>query len=271
MIKRQPIRKNARLDEDVKEGAWKLAYADFVTAMMCFFMLMWLLNATPSEKLKSMAIYFKPTISFFSYSANSQKTDGKENKDQTYSSDSSTIESASQSDVLMNTQLSLNTELESDISTKALIDSIDMELNKNGLEIVLFNNNTRSMFKKNSAELTNDAEMILSKIVKSIAYLPNRIIISGHTEQMNNNLINGYNSWDLSAARAINAIKFMNMSGLPDERVIKLNAYSDNSPLDSQNPRAEQNNRITITILANQLEADNYKDPISKKALILDK
>lgn len=266
MNKNQQIRKKLSvLHEETKEGAWKLAYADFVTAMMCFFMLMWLLNATPSEKLKSMAMYFKPTISFFE-NPTSQKVNEEDNKNQINNSDNSAITAEEQADILNNIQLKLNTDFASDVSIQPLINNINIQMNKDGLEISIFNNNSDSMFKNNSIELTSNAKKILTKIVKSISYLPNRIIIGGHTGKMSNSL----NSWDLSTGRAINAMKFMQMYGLPEEKVFKLNAYSDNELLDNENPSAAKNNRITITILTDSTK-ENYKDPMSKEALILNK
>lgn len=262
----RPRRKSlSQSNEQPKEGAWKLAYADFVTAMMCFFMLMWLLNATPSDKLKSMAMYFKPTIAFFNQSANSQKASDEGNKNQLDKSDHSLVQTESQSEILTSAQLKINTDFANDTLTKDLVDSIETQITKDGLEITIFDNNSHSMFKKGTTELTPSAEIILAKIVKSINYLPNRIIIGGHTEK-----IDGYTGWNLSSGRAISAMKVMQVNDLPEEKVVKLVAYSDNVPLNSQNPNAAQNNRITITLLANWA-SQNYKTPMSKEALSLDK
>ena len=266
----RPMRKSlAQSMEQPREGAWKLAYADFVTAMMCFFMLMWLLNATPSEKLKSMAMYFKPTIAFFNHSVNGQTSQDANNKNQIDSSENSRYQTNSQSELLTSMQLKINTEFASDISTRDLVDSIATQMNGDGIEISIFDNNTQPMFKKGSTELTEGAKIILTKIAKSITYLPNRIIIGGHTEKMNSNSVEGYTGLDLSAGRASNAMKVMQVHGLPEEKVTKLVAYGDNVPLDSQNPYAEKNSRITITVLTKWSTVD-YKTPISKSALALD-
>ena len=255
----------AQSTEQPKEGAWKLAYADFMSAMMCFFMLMWLLYATPSEKLKSMAMYFKPTIGFFSHTANSEKAVDENNNQ---------LDSSSQKDslsaLMTNMQLKINTDFASDISTRNLVNSISTQINGDGLEISIFDNNTSPMFKKGSTELTEEAKIILAKITKSITYLPNNIIIGGHIEKMNGNSVDAYTGWDLSAGRASNAMKAMQVYGLPEEKVTKLVAYGDNDPLDTQNPYAAKNSRITITVLTSWSTVD-HKKPISNTALSLDK
>jgi chemotaxis protein MotB len=143
-------------------------------------------------------------------------------------------------------------------------------MNGDGLEISIFDNNTHRMFKKNSAELTEEAKIILAKIVQSITYLPNNIIIGGHTEKMNSNSVDAYTGWDLSAGRASNAMKAMQVYGLPEEKITKLVAHGDNLPLDIENPYAEKNSRITITVLTSWSTVD-HKKPISNTALSLDK
>ena len=141
-------------------------------------------------------------------------------------------------------------------------------MNGEGLEISILDDNSQPMFKKGSAELTEDAKAILAKITKSISSLPNRIVISGHTEKMNSGSVEDYTGWDLSAGRASNAMKLMQVYGLPEEKIAKLVAYGDNIPLDLSEPSSPRNRRITITVLSKWSIVD-YKNPINKRALSL--
>lgn len=263
-----PKRSKNKVEYYAREGAWKLAYADFVTAMMCFFMLMWLLNATPSQKLKSMAMYFKPTIAFFTKNDNSKEENNPDNSSQMQQQDYDQ-ESESQSDFLANIELKINSELSSDGSARDLINNISTKISGDGLEISIFDDNKHAMFRKGSTQLTEDAKLLLAKISKIITYLPNRVIINGHTEKMNGTSVDGYTGWDLSAGRASNAMKIMQVNGLPEEKIAKLVSYGDNAPIDANDPYSSKNRRVTITVLSKWSTVD-YKAPISKSAISLD-
>lgn len=253
-----------------KEGAWKLAYADFVTAMMCFFMLMWLLNTTPSQKLKSMATYFKPTIGFFSKMMTSEEEEKEiQEQTQTSSTDQDTTKSTT-TESFNNVEAKIRSDLANDSYTRDLSSSISTNMSKDGLEISIFDSNKRPMFQKGSTQLTPEAKFLIEKITKSILYTPNRIVIGGYTEKTDNSSINGYNTWDLSAGRAESARKAMQIAGLPQERIAKLVSYGDNVPFDDNDPYSPRNRRITITLMT-RWSTVQYKVPISNSAISLDK
>jgi chemotaxis protein MotB len=267
-LQRPFVKSSRRKAEDQpKEGAWKLAYADFVTAMMCFFMLMWLLNATPSQKLKSMAMYFKPTVGFFNKNDNKVSDEISINTPSVERNSDTTTDS--QSDVLQSIEAKIISDLSSDGSSKDLVNNISTKISGDGLEISVFDNNKTPMFKKSSTELTDDAKLLMTKITKIITYLPNRVVIGGHTEKTNGVSIDGYSGWELAAGRASSAMKVMQLNGLPEEKIAKLVSYGDNSPIDENDPYNRRNRRITITLLAKWSTVD-YKAPISKSALSLD-
>jgi chemotaxis protein MotB len=253
-----------------KEGAWKLAYADFVTAMMCFFMLMWLLNTTPSQKLKSMATYFKPTIGFFSKMMTTEDEEKEiQEQTQTSSTDQDTTKSTT-TESFNNVEAKIRSDLANDSYTRDLSSSISTNMSKDGLEISIFDSNKRPMFQKGSTQLTPEAKFLIEKITKSILYTPNRIVIGGYTEKTDNASINGYNTWDLSAGRAESARKAMQIAGLPQERIAKLVSYGDNVPFDDNDPYSPRNRRITITLMT-RWSTVQYKVPISNSAISLDK
>jgi chemotaxis protein MotB len=261
--------KKTREPYQLREGAWKLAYADFVTAMMCFFMLMWLLNATPAEKLKSMATYFKPTIDFFSKKVSNE--DGTKEADPGTKDLSETDEEnkSSTNEALTNIEEKIKSDVATDAYVRDLSSSISTKMSKDGLEISIFDNNQKPMFEKGSDNLTPEAKRLIENITRSILYIPNRIVIGGYTEKARGNSISGYNIWDLSAGRADSARKVMQIMGLPPERITKLVAYGDNSPFDENDPHAPRNRRITITVL-NKWSNVKYKVPISNAAISFD-
>ncbi len=268
----QIIKKNKRSKNNyqAKEGAWKLAYADFVTAMMCFFMLMWLLNATPSQKLKSMATYFKPTIDFFSKKVSSEEgTKESEPGTKDLSEHDESNRSASNEE-MSNIEDKLKSEIANDPYVRDLSSNISTKMNKDGLEITIFDRNNTPMFDKGSATLTTQAKLLVESVTRSILYIPNRIVIGGYTEKTYDNSIAGYSNWDLTGARANSARKVMQIVGMPSERIAKLVAYGDNVPFDENDPYAPSNRRITITLL-NKWSTVKYKVPISNAAIALDK
>jgi chemotaxis protein MotB len=261
--------KKSKTTDQIKEGAWKLAYADFVTAMMCFFMLMWLFNTTPSQKLKSMATYFKPTIDFFSKQVSSEegiKESEPGTKD--FSQHDESNRSTSNED-MSNIEDRLKSEVANDPYVRDLSSNISTQMSKDGLEITIFDHNAAPMFEKGGSKLTIEAKRLIEVITNSILYVPNRIVIGGYTEKAYDSSITGYSSWDLTAARANSARKVMQIVGMPSERIAKLVAYGDNVPFDENDPYAPSNRRITITLL-NKWSNVKYKVPISNSAIALD-
>jgi chemotaxis protein MotB len=249
----------------IKEGAWKLAYADFVTAMMCFFMLMWLLNSTPSNKLKSIASYFKPTIGLFAKTGEIKGSE-KEEAPQPGTEDN---QNDSQDKSLISLETRIKADLVKNPSFNELSSNIAMSIKDDGLEISILDQNRRPMFNKGSAELTPSAKLLVEKITRSILYTSNRIVIGGHTEKINGSSLSENSSWQLSGERADSVRQYMQLVGIAPERVARLISYSDNLPLDDGDPYSEKNRRITITVL-NKSSDVKYKIPISKKALKLE-
>jgi chemotaxis protein MotB len=238
--------------------------------MMCFFMLMWLLNTTPSQKLKSMATYFKPTIGFFSKMMTSAEEEKEiQEQTQTSSTDQDTTKSTT-TESFNNVEAKIRSDIANDSYTRDLSSSISTNMSKDGLEISIFDSNKRPMFQKGSTQLTPEAKFLIEKITKSILYTPNRIVIGGYTEKTDNSSINGYNTWDLSAGRAESARKAMQIAGLPQERIAKLVSYGDNVPFDDNDPYSPRNRRVTITLMT-RWSTVQYKVPISNSAISLDK
>lgn len=257
-------------------GAWKVAYADFVTAMMAFFLLMWLLNSTPSDKLQGIAQYFEPTVGL-----SGQKGIGFEGgKSQNTKDGISSYDKQSgvkygvmsKGDIISNPQQGTTVtteELEnerfslvegelkkvvmSDGDLAQFQDSISFEITPEGLMIKITDQDKYPMFQAGSAELSIFTKNILSKIVSLVQYSPNFLQISGHTDSNISNVTSEYSNWELSVDRANSARRYMLDEGIPKEQIARVVGKADADPIDLDNPTSPRNRRITITLLRNSI------------------
>jgi chemotaxis protein MotB len=261
-------------------GAWKVAYADFVTAMMAFFLLMWLINTTTPEQKRGIADYFAPEAVSRSNSGNgallggtSASEDGHdgsgslavktllrqpqpESKDKSQEKQpEASANGASDSDSQKN-----NTELEQAAARlrQAMQDMPDLaELSRHvlidetpeGMRIQLVDQDGRSMFDAGSAEPTQSVKLLLKEVAKVVNELPNRISISGHTDGGSFNGPGGYSNWDLSSARANSSLRILQDAGVSDNRIAEVAGKASSDPLFPDNPFASGNRRISIVLL----------------------
>jgi chemotaxis protein MotB len=260
-------------------GAWKVAYADFVTAMMAFFLLMWLINTTSPEQKVGIAGYFAPASVSQSTSGaggilggNSLSNDDSRSggsKDvldrlvpqapasdvvgsstntttSTYKEDTDrlrreerSMEMAAQS--LRQAMQSLP-EL-SELSKQVLIDKTP-----EGLRIQLVDQEGRPMFDGGSTKPNARARVLLKAVTKILNQLPNRVSIAGHTSAEPGN-IKTANDWGLSSSRADAARAMLEQSGLSRERIYQVAGKASVEPLFPDDPTLPSNRRITITLL----------------------
>lgn len=257
-------------------GAWKVAYADFVTSMMAFFLLLWLLNATPSEKLKGIAQYFEPTVGIAGQKGigfeggRAQTKDGLSNYDRQQGVIYGVIQKGN---ILSNPQLGteisneeidnehftlMEGELKKMMSANAessdLQNSVEMTATPEGMIIKISDQDKYPMFQPTSAELHPYAKNILSKIARLIKYSPNFLSVSGHTSSAPIESKNGqYTNWELSADRANAARRYMIEEGVGKEQFASVIAKADTDPVNLENPYAAPNSRISIVLLRNSI------------------
>jgi chemotaxis protein MotB len=268
-------------------GAWKVAYADFVTAMMAFFLLMWLINTTSPEQRRGIAEFFAPaSVSRVSSGAGGllEGTSFAEegvrhghsapvapSSDPQYTSNA-TAENQSQpgtgdggerapDSASLDRARSLREAAEfnrAEIAIRqAMQDMPDVaELSRNlileqtpeGLRIQIIDQEGRSMFAAGDAAPNARARRLLAAVATAIAQLPNRITISGHTDGSRPGGRFASN-FDLSAARANEARRILLASGIPDERIYEVAGRADSEPLFVDDPALPGNRRIAITLL----------------------
>lgn len=268
-------------------GAWKVAYADFVTAMMAFFLLMWLINTTSPEQRRGIAEFFAPAsvsrvssgagglLSGTSFaedgvrnghsapvapSSEPQYTSNAADEDRSESQSAAGVESApDESSLARARSLRENAEFtRAEVSIRqALQDMPEIaELSRNvifeqtpqGLKIQIVDQEGRSMFSPGDAQLNDRARRLLTAIGGVIAQLPNRITVAGHTDGSSPGRRYASN-FELSADRANSARRVLAASGVPASRIYEVSGRADSEPMFADDPTLPGNRRITVTLL----------------------
>ncbi len=258
-------------------GAWKVAYADFVTAMMAFFLLMWLLNATTEDQRKGLADYFNPSIpisrmsgggsdglngsSIFTEETLARMGTGasKERAMETQSSgEDSTVaavaaaEKAAAEAEAKSIASNLQTLKESlGEESKQLSEHLLIKMSPEGIVLELVDSESTPLFPVGRSEPSDLLIELLGVVSTSFASFENDIKIVGHTDnrRYRNDAI--YDNWNLSADRANTARRLLLRDGIDRSRIREVSGKADTDPLIKEDPAAAQNRRISITILTN--------------------
>ena len=243
-------------------GAWKVAYADFVTAMMAFFLLMWLLNATTEEQRKGIADYFNPTIpvsrisgggsdglngsSIFSEETYAKMGTGATRKETVDDHGESRKQDASNEAIAENLT-NLREELRKD--SRKLSDHLMVKMSAEGIVLEIVDSDSSPLFEVGRSEPTALLQELLAVVSGSLGSFENDIKIVGHTDDRQYRNGVDYDNWNLSADRANQARKLLLADGLPSGRLKEVSGRADTDPLLPDDPSAPQNRRISITIL----------------------
>ncbi len=264
-------------------GAWKVAYADFVTAMMAFFLLMWLINTTSPEQKRGVADYFAPANVSQSTSGSggilggtALGEDGNKNEGtmsfieqmapkppDTADRDGKSTEAAlkgatatDETDAQKKEQQAFQSAAES--LRQALQDLPELaELSKNilvdqtpeGLRIQLIDQEGRSMFDSNSTQPNDRCKLLLRAVAKVVNQLPNRVSITGHTSGVAGQSGQNARDWALSSNRADAARAVLQSAGVDEDRVAQVSGKAAKEPLYPDDPSLAGNRRIAIVLL----------------------
>jgi chemotaxis protein MotB len=264
-------------------GAWKVAYADFVTAMMAFFLLMWLINTTSPEQKRGIADYFAPasvsettsgaggilagtalgnvgskqngSMSIVSDASPDVKNpnDGKA-KDGAKSQDAATAEAREQikkreEAAFASAAQSLRQALQDMPELAELSKNIIIDQTPEGLRIQLVDQEGRSMFNEGTAAPNDRARILLRAVAKVVNQLPNRISIYGHTSASPGQGRKTEGDWPLSANRADASRKILQGAGVDPDRVYQVSGKATSDPLYPDDPTLPGNRRIAIVLL----------------------
>ncbi len=258
IIKRKKIVKG----DEHHGGAWKVAYADFVTAMMAFFLLMWLLNATTEEQRKGIADYFNPTIpisrisgggseglngsSIFSEETYAKMGTGA-TRDQSVAGSPDDKARAEDQKAIASSLETLKAELSE--NDGRLSEHMAIKLSPEGIVLELIDSDDQPLFALGLSEPTPLLDALLEVVSESFAGFDNNIKIVGHTDSRRYRNAAGYDNWNLSADRANSARRILSRNGVATGRILEVAGKADTEPLIEDDPAAAQNRRISIVIL----------------------
>lgn len=263
-------------------GAWKVAYADFVTAMMAFFLLMWLINTTTPEQKRGIADYFAPQSIAQTASGSGGVLGGKvmgeddahaggaqsvmqkqsppspstatkglangqsEGGANAVSTDSSSSNSA-QDGEFNHAAEAIHQAVQNNPDLANLSKQVITENTPQGLRIQLVDQDGRPMFQQGSSEPLPQTKKLLAAIGGIVSTLSNRVSISGHTT--GNDAAGGAGTWELSANRANAARAQLQAGGLVSDRIYEVAGKAGSEPLLPEDPNASANRRLTIMLM----------------------
>jgi len=235
-------------------GAWKVAYADFVTALMAFFLVMWLVTQTDTIK-ENVAGYFNDPGGW-----------GKKGGKSILKGESSILKGAGNQfinqpmseararEVLKDAGERIGDALSSMPDFESIKDHIDIEMTEEGLRIELIESldpedKSAYFYSLGGSELSEKGVTILTAISKEISTLSNKVVIEGHTDSHQFVYKDKYSNWELSADRANSARKLMENTGLKNGQIEEIRGYAANRPKIKDNPMDARNRRISIVVL----------------------
>lgn len=267
-------------------GGWKVAFADFATAMMAFFLLMWLMGSTSAEQKGGISQYFKnpsvaqgvspspspsavqgqggPSSSLIDLGGSTERfknpapVEGKEDADPAKKAavpdeaaaagtEQAAVEQA-ETERLENLKEELTKAIDEEGSLKPFKDQIMMDLTPEGLRIQIVDKESRSMFDLGGATLKDYSLSVLLELAKAIKKVPNRVSISGHTDR-SKYVRQNYSNWELSTDRANAARRALIVGGLPEEKIGRVVGLASTVLLDPNTADNPINRRISIVVM----------------------
>lgn len=274
----QPIivKKVKRGGHAVHGGAWKIAYADFVTAMMAFFLLMWLLGSTSEGDKKGISDYFSTPLKVAGIGGsgagsrtsliNGGGSDMREQSGQSRKSDSKEVSKkdieafkAEQARQDAKRLSALSAKISALISTDPKLSQftsqILIEITPDGLQIQIIDDQKRPMFDIGSAIVKPYMRDILRLLGAALIGVENKISLDGHTDQLPyGELERGYSNWELSADRANASRRELLTAGMPGEKLVRVAGMASTILLEMENPFSPTNRRISLVVLTSEAE-----------------
>ncbi len=215
-------------------GAWKVAYADFVTAMMSLFIVLWLMNS--SEKIKkAVAGYFNDPKGTAALMGTTMRGTGE----------SITLAAA-------NNMQQLKDKLEQEIKARNDLEKfskqIEITITSEGLRIELLEGKNGTFYQSGSARLSESGQELLALLAGELRTLPNALLIEGHTDATPYSTDTSYSNWELSADRANSARRLLQQNGVRGNQVTQVRGYADQLLRVKNNPTDPSNRRISILV-----------------------
>lgn len=252
-------------------GAWKIAFADFMTAMMAFFLLMWLLGSVSKGNLKGIADYFANPVKVASSGgegsgdATSLIKGGGEDltrevgqvKAGEVKSNDTAQDRKRLSELKKKFEALMDEKMQHSSKLAQYRNQLRLDMVAEGLRIQIVDEQNRPMFRSGSSELEQYTRDVLHEISRLLNEVPNTVSLSGHTDAARfAGGERGYSNWELSADRANASRRELLVGGLDAQKVLRVNGFSDVIPLDKDNIYNPVNRRISIVVLNKEAEEE---------------
>jgi chemotaxis protein MotB len=262
----------------VHGGAWKIAYADFVTAMMAFFLLMWLLGSTTEGDKKGIADYFASPLKLSLLASGSGAGDASHvvkggGQDLTRTTgqvkrgdieakrDTVNLHQLKAEQIraevarLESLQKKVQDALGGNPEFQKMANQLLLEMTSDGLRIQILDADSRPMFASGSPAVQPYMRDLLRAVGKLLSEVPNRLTLEGHTDALPfPGGERGYSNWELSADRANASRRELIVGGLPDDQVLRVQGLAASNPFDRKDPTAPANRRISIIVMTREAE-----------------
>jgi chemotaxis protein MotB len=252
-------------------GAWKVAYADFVTAMMAFFLLMWLLGATTEKQRKGLADYFTPTLIQMKMESagsnglfggdsivakeNQRTTGGQGNLAITIPRDATGTADIGGDDMKNSDRQKfeklkkvIEQKIEESKELRRLKKHVKFTETREGLRIDLVDEADFAMFSMGTDRLLPEARELLAQVAKVVAKVPNDVIVRGHTDGMPYAAGRNMNNWMLSSARAEATRTVIAQNGIGNERFMRIEGVADREPFIAEDRYDPRNRRMSVIL-----------------------
>ena len=259
-------------------GAWKIAYADFVTAMMAFFLLMWLLGSTTDGDKKGLQDYFQSPLKVALMGGGSGSGDsssvikgggqdinrsGGQVKRGDIEAERKTYQlqalKANQAQAEKQRLEGLRDRVKEVVAASpqlaAFKSQIRLDMTRDGLRIQIVDEQNRPMFDSGLDQVKPYMRDILRAIGSVLTEVPNKLTLEGHTDALPfSGGVGGYSNWELSSDRANASRRELIAGGLKDDRVLRVQGLSASVPFDKRDPRNPVNRRISIIVMTREAE-----------------
>lgn len=263
-------------------GSWKVAFADFATAMMAFFLVLWLTATATPEQKRAVEGYFKDPVGFTEGgSPNPIDLGGSASviDESSLDIESSTIQIEDEivdelADTLEQRRMEqlfqeLKERIEQNETLQEFKDQLLIDITDEGLRIQIVDRSGRPMFDSGRAELKYYTQELLFELAKTLGSVNNKLSLTGHTDATPFNGRPGYTNWELSADRANTARRALVAGGVRSEQIARVVGLSDSVLFDTDNPTAPINRRISIIVLKNQSVTDVRARSVTKPLIDL--
>lgn len=224
-------------------GSWKVAYADFVTALMALFLVLWLVSQADTKVKQAIASYFRSPGVFDTQAGGVLSGPKKASKEPTE------LTSKDEEQALFGMAAMLKKSFSTRPEFSKYKEQIRIEMTEQGVRIQILDDAERVSFDSGRADLTPGARTILAEIAQAICQLPNPLLIGGHTDRHLFPTNSPYTNWELSADRANAARRALEQGCVKPEQIKRIVGYADTELLVPEDPYATANRRLSIVVM----------------------